>query len=109
MITHSVEKGLNNSTPFTGRFDSFRMWRMKPEISNNRCPSCRKKVVETTLRTLLPFCSQRCKMVDLGKWFNEEFSIPAADTLEDDEQFSGSQENTREEDYEYDDHSDTHK
>jgi len=23
-----------------------------------------------------PFCSKRCKMVDLGKWVNEEYKIP---------------------------------
>ncbi len=22
-----------------------------------------------------PFCSQRCKLIDLGKWFNEEHAI----------------------------------
>jgi endogenous inhibitor of DNA gyrase (YacG/DUF329 family) len=22
-----------------------------------------------------PFCSERCKMVDLGKWLNEEYKI----------------------------------
>lgn len=82
---------------------------MKPEISNNRCPSCRKKVPEPAVQTLLPFCSQRCKMVDLGKWFNEEFSIPAAASLEDEEQLSAGRDETREDDYDYDDNSNTHR
>ena len=32
-----------------------------------------------------PFCSKRCKSIDLGKWLNEEYRIstplPEADTL----------------------------
>jgi endogenous inhibitor of DNA gyrase (YacG/DUF329 family) len=24
----------------------------------------------------LPFCSERCQMVDLGRWFGEDFRIP---------------------------------
>jgi len=24
-----------------------------------------------------PFCSERCKLVDLGKWLGEEYKIPA--------------------------------
>jgi endogenous inhibitor of DNA gyrase (YacG/DUF329 family) len=32
-----------------------------------------------------PFCSRRCKLVDLGKWFNEEHTIsgPIPEDLED--------------------------
>lgn len=41
------------------------------------CPTCHKKVTyrcrdEVPYR---PFCSQRCKLVDLGKWLNEEYRI----------------------------------
>ena len=24
-----------------------------------------------------PFCSQRCKLVDLGRWFDERYNLPA--------------------------------
>ncbi|NTU42894.1 MAG: DNA gyrase inhibitor YacG [Nitrospirales bacterium] len=39
------------------------------------CPTCRKKTTweENPWR---PFCSERCKMVDLGKWAAEEFKVP---------------------------------
>jgi endogenous inhibitor of DNA gyrase (YacG/DUF329 family) len=23
-----------------------------------------------------PFCSERCKLIDLGEWFNEDHAIP---------------------------------
>lgn len=25
-----------------------------------------------------PFCSERCKMIDLGRWANEEYRVPLA-------------------------------
>jgi endogenous inhibitor of DNA gyrase (YacG/DUF329 family) len=39
------------------------------------CPICKKKFnyYESASR---PFCSDRCKMVDLGKWLNEEYNVP---------------------------------
>ena len=30
-----------------------------------------------------PFCSERCKMVDLGKWLGEEYRIDSPLTVED--------------------------
>jgi len=43
------------------------------------CPNCRGPVpITADLRPpTFPFCSKRCKMVDLGKWFDESFTIPA--------------------------------
>jgi endogenous inhibitor of DNA gyrase (YacG/DUF329 family) len=39
------------------------------------CPNC-KKPTETAFR---PFCSKRCADVDLAKWFNGSYAIPAND------------------------------
>lgn len=36
------------------------------------CPLC-KKQADPAFR---PFCSKRCKDVDLGRWFNENYSAP---------------------------------
>jgi len=48
------------------------------------CPTCRKKVTFRNLAEIpyRPFCSGRCKMVDLGKWLNEEYKVsePLDDT-----------------------------
>jgi uncharacterized protein len=27
----------------------------------------------------LPFCSERCKLIDLGRWLGEKYSVPVAD------------------------------
>ena len=46
-----------------------------------KCPNCKKPVVweETPTR---PFCSPRCKLIDLGRWLDEDYSI-AADEADD--------------------------
>lgn len=44
------------------------------------CPIC-KRPTETSFR---PFCSKRCADIDLGRWFNESYSVPVSD--EDDEE-----------------------
>ena len=39
----------------------------------HRCPICKKEVtIEAPAR---PFCSDRCKQIDLGRWLNEEYRI----------------------------------
>ncbi len=43
------------------------------------CPICAKEVGPRAENPSFPFCSARCKMVDLGKWLNEEYRIGAED------------------------------
>ena len=40
------------------------------------CPSCAKPI-QAEHR---PFCSSRCKQLDLGRWFNEEYRMPVVET-----------------------------
>jgi len=37
---------------------------------NIKCPSCKKRG-DWFATSFGPFCSERCKLVDLGKWFSE--------------------------------------
>ena len=39
------------------------------------CPQCGKEHVWDTSNRYRPFCSERCKMIDLGKWANEEYRV----------------------------------
>jgi uncharacterized protein len=39
-----------------------------------KCPTC-KRVGDWFAGSTGPFCSRRCKLVDLGKWFSEEHAI----------------------------------
>lgn len=45
------------------------------------CPYC-KSSVEEKLPGVWPFCSERCKMSDLGAWMQEDYRIPGRSTLE---------------------------
>jgi uncharacterized protein len=47
----------------------------QPE-KNLRCPSCDMLVEYSPSNRSLPFCSQRCRLVDLGRWLNEEHTLP---------------------------------
>ena len=38
------------------------------------CPTCQKPAAAFS-ESFFPFCSERCKLVDLGKWFGEEYRI----------------------------------
>jgi uncharacterized protein len=40
-----------------------------------KCPICRKPVPESS--PYLPFCSERCKLLDLGNWASERYVISA--------------------------------
>jgi len=50
----------------------------------NRCPQC-KKVIDKIARQasrkegFYPFCSNRCKLIDLGKWLDSKYKIPAVE------------------------------
>ena len=39
------------------------------------CPTCGKPVVWNTESPWRPFCSERCKLIDLGEWLSEEKRI----------------------------------
>ncbi len=47
------------------------------------CPSCKGPSVYSPHNPYRPFCSDRCKNVDLGAWANQEFSIPTPPSTED--------------------------
>lgn len=44
-----------------------------------RCPSCKQLFDPLVDKACLPFCSDRCRLIDLGAWLNEEHRIPAED------------------------------
>jgi len=47
-----------------------------------RCPTCKRIVKlseeDRSERTrFYPFCSERCKLIDLGAWFDADYRIPS--------------------------------
>lgn len=41
-----------------------------------RCPACAGVSIYSSANPYRPFCSARCKGVDLGAWASEEFRLP---------------------------------
>jgi len=52
------------------------------------CPTCGAPVEWSEKSPFRPFCSDRCKLIDLGAWAAEEHKIPASEESED-ELYSG--------------------
>jgi len=46
---------------------------MKRRVRSLRCPTCRKAVIATDAE--FPFCSERCRVIDLGKWASGAYVI----------------------------------
>jgi endogenous inhibitor of DNA gyrase (YacG/DUF329 family) len=40
------------------------------------CPECGARIEVAANHPSRPFCSSRCKLLDLGRWLNEEIRIP---------------------------------
>jgi uncharacterized protein len=40
------------------------------------CPHCKKLSEFSPKNAFRPFCSERCKMIDLGLWASEQYAIP---------------------------------
>lgn len=41
-----------------------------------KCPTCEKESEWNEKNPDRPFCSERCKLIDLGQWAAEEHAIP---------------------------------
>ena len=39
------------------------------------CPTCLKKVSWVQENSFRPFCSERCKLIDLGEWASGSYAI----------------------------------
>lgn len=47
------------------------------------CPTCGGDSVYAPSNIFRPFCSERCKNIDLGAWASENFRMPDTDLSED--------------------------
>lgn len=61
-----------------------RMSESQPPTRSFTCPTCQRRIdyAGDTPKTY-PFCSQRCQMVDLGRWLAEAYAIDRDLTAED--------------------------
>lgn len=51
-------------------------------ISVVKCPTCGKDVRWTPESRFRPFCSKRCKQIDLGAWAAEKYKIGSGEADE---------------------------
>ena len=42
------------------------------------CPTCQAEVEWIPANAFRPFCSERCRLIDLGAWASEQHKIPGA-------------------------------
>ena len=53
----------------------------RKKVRSLRCPTCRKIVLRT--EPDFPFCSERCRLIDLGKWASGGYVISSPIQAED--------------------------
>jgi endogenous inhibitor of DNA gyrase (YacG/DUF329 family) len=56
---------------------------MRTRVVN--CPRCGAPVEWSSASPWRPFCSQRCKVIDLGAWATERYRVPVEEEPEDPE------------------------
>ena len=53
----------------------------EPAADGMKCPICGRRSAPQELpdgqRSPYPFCSERCRLVDLGRWLDGRYQIPA--------------------------------
>jgi endogenous inhibitor of DNA gyrase (YacG/DUF329 family) len=49
------------------------------------CPTCQKQVLMTDAFPDRPFCSRRCKLIDLGEWASESHRVEGEPVHPDDD------------------------
>lgn len=53
------------------------------KVRTVNCPQCGAKVKWIPESRFRPFCSERCKQIDLGAWAAEDYRVPDSGPPED--------------------------
>ena len=54
-----------------------------------RCPICKREALPRARNADFPFCSARCRALDLGRWLGAEYKIPDTSSADADEDGQG--------------------
>jgi endogenous inhibitor of DNA gyrase (YacG/DUF329 family) len=49
-----------------------------------KCPTCKKEIEWDNKNSYRPFCSERCRLIDLGEWASESHRIPGNEPVDED-------------------------
>lgn len=65
-----------------------------PKVRMVKCPLCKKPAVFGSENPDRPFCSERCRLIDLGAWASESYAVPSEEkiSIQDPENLSDSDE-----------------
>ena len=55
---------------------------MPMKVTLVRCPQCGGESVWNSANAFRPFCSERCKLIDLGAWASESYRVPVQETTD---------------------------
>ncbi|HEX5206941.1 MAG TPA: DNA gyrase inhibitor YacG [Steroidobacteraceae bacterium] len=58
-------------------------------VQRVKCPTCEREI-DWAQSPFRPFCSERCRLIDLGAWLTEKHAIPG-EPVQDDQGQAGSQ------------------
>lgn len=47
-----------------------------------RCPQCGGESLWSADNKFRPFCSERCKLIDLGAWASESYRVPVEESAD---------------------------
>ena len=47
----------------------------KKDVARRTCPACRRPASWAKSNPVRPFCSERCKWVDMGRWFDGSYRL----------------------------------
>lgn len=53
---------------------------MTIEKKDITCPTCKKTNTWTAENKFKPFCSEHCKLIDLGEWASESYKVAGEKT-----------------------------
>lgn len=56
---------------------------MSAKPTRIRCPQCGGESLWSTENPYRPFCSERCKLIDLGAWASESYRVPVREETPD--------------------------
>lgn len=58
-------------------------------MAASKCPICKQESGKRPDNVFFPFCSDRCKTLDLAKWLGGDYAIPSRDEDEGDGEGAG--------------------
>lgn len=57
-------------------------------VQRVKCPTCQREI-DWSQSPFRPFCSERCKLIDLGAWLTEKHAIPGEAAADDEAAHGG--------------------